>query len=89
MNSSATVVSRLKLFLIGSVFLLTLPHDSYSQDKLFDETLNVLPDSVLLSTSDFEVSEIVHITKGIDDNGFDDNMEGLPCYRQNHCRRCL
>ena len=73
MNSSATVVSRRKLFLIGSVFLLTLPHDSYSQEKLFDETLNALPDSVLFSASDYEISEIIHFTEGDLDNGYDED----------------
>ena len=75
MISRATVVSARKIFPIGLLFLLCLPYCLYAQEKLFDETLNALPDSVLFSTSDYEVSEITHFTAGVDDDGYDDQIE--------------
>ncbi len=60
--------------------LLLLPFYSSSQEKLFDETLNALPDSVLFSTSDYEVSEIIHFTGGDLDNGHDYAMEAYSAF---------
>jgi hypothetical protein len=48
---------------------------SVSKDRLFNETLNTLPDTVLFNVSDFKVSEIANFTRGVDDNGYYDDIE--------------
>ena len=80
MKSRRNILIERKFFLLGSAFLLSLPHHSYAQDKLFDETLNALPDSVLFSTSDYEVSEIIHFAGGDLDNGYDKSMEAYSVF---------
>lgn len=58
-------ISRLAL---NSEISLTQPLD-------FNETLNPLPDSVLLSVDDFAVSEVIHLTQGEDDSGYADAID--------------
>jgi hypothetical protein len=61
--------------LIGLLLVVCVAPHAVSKDKLFDETVNALPDTVLFSTSDFTVSEIANFTRGIDDNGYYDSIE--------------
>ena len=61
--------------LVGLLLAVFVAPHVVSKDRLFDETLNALPNTVLHSASDFTVSEIANFTRGIDDNGYYDSIE--------------
>ena len=61
--------------LVGLLLAVFVAPHVVSKDRLFDETLNALPNTVLYSASDFTVSEIANFTRGIDDNGYYDSIE--------------
>ncbi len=61
--------------LIGLVLAVFFAPSVASKDRLFDETLNALPNTMLFNASDYTVSEIANFTRAIDDNGYYDSIE--------------